>query len=80
MMTKSTRREMNRLRAEITDGLNEYIEDRDREVRIRRCGTVVRDVPASWLGFLVRVADPNAIFMPTLRFGWRLHEPRPLLH
>lgn len=79
-MTRTTRRETNRLRAEIMDGIGEYLEDRDRAERIRRCGTLVSNdaLPANWLNALVRASAPHALYVPELRFG--VSRPQPLLH
>ena len=79
-MTRTTRRETNRLRAEIMDGLAEYLDDRDRAARISRCGTLVEGnaMPAQWLSAIVRKCAPHAFFMPELRFG--VSRPQVLLH
>lgn len=86
-MTRTTRRETDRLRAEIMDGLAEYRDglaehrlERERERRIKRCGTVVgqKDMPRQWLHAMLRICAPEVTFLPEFRFG--ISRPQPLLH
>ncbi|HTM68768.1 MAG TPA: hypothetical protein VL426_05730 [Candidatus Binatia bacterium] len=87
-MTRTTRRETNRLRAEIMEGLAEYLDERARAPRpsrvesrhAGRCGTLIdRDaMPDHWLKAIVRECAPNVFFVPELRFGVSRH--LPLLH
>ena len=90
-MTRTMRRETNRLRAEIMDGLAEYLDDRDRTERLRlahgrtaerisRCGTLVDEkaMPAHWLNDIVRACAPNMIFIPEFHYGYS--RPQVLLH
>lgn len=81
-MTRTTRRETNRLHAEIMDGIAEYLEEREHATRESRCGTIAEDVPAHWLRMTVLAASPHAVYLPEFRFI--LDVPRalqaPLLH
>lgn len=90
-MTRTTRRETNRLRAEIMDGLAEYLDERAGERRLRlesdrsrakvaRCGTLIDEkaMPAAWLSAIMRTCAPHVVFMPEFRFG--VSRPQPLLH
>lgn len=90
-MTRTTRRETDRLRAEIMEGLAEYLDDRDRFARLRadrdrstertaRCGTVIDEkaMPAHWLHAIMRECAPHVSYMPAFRFG--VSRPQPLLH
>ena len=67
-MTRTTRRETNRLHAEITEGLAEYLEERGRAAKIDRCGTIAEDVPDRWLRLMVQTASPGAIYLPEFHF------------
>ena len=90
-MTRTTRRETDRLRAEIMEGLAEYLDDRDRAKRLRldhhrstervaRCGTLIDEkaMPAAWLSAIMRIHAPHVTFLPEFRFG--VSRSQPLLH
>ena len=78
-ITTTTRRETNRLRADILYGLAENLEERDSAPRlsrggtqrVSRCGTVIEGyaMPAHWLNAVMRACAPHAIFVPGLGFG-----------
>lgn len=48
-MMKEVRRERDRIRTEIADEVADYREERARERRIRRCGTLAADRAVLWL-------------------------------
>lgn len=77
MTRTTTRRQTNRLRAEILEGLAEYREVRDDAVRIRRCGMIAAGMPAGWLRLLVQAsaADPPLTHSRVGLFG--RHRPQP---
>ncbi len=79
MTRTTTRRETNRLRAEILEGIAEYREERDSAARTIRCGTIAESIPAGWLRLLAQA--PAAELMssrtrePLGLFG--RHRPQP---
>ena len=90
-MTRTTRRETNRLRAEIMEGLAEYLEERasaprlsrgGTPQRISRCGTVIEGaaMPTHWLYAIMRDCAPHAIFVPGLGFGISRPQQAAFLH
>ncbi|HSD12197.1 MAG TPA: hypothetical protein VLC10_01445 [Patescibacteria group bacterium] len=78
-MTRTTRRETNRLRAEIMEGLAEYCEERDDAARISRCGMIATGIPAGWLRLLAQASAADMPLRPDLRIGlFGRHRPQPL--
>lgn len=78
MTRTTTRRQTNRLRAEILEGLAEYREVRDDAVRIRRCGMIAAGMPAGWLRLFVQAPAADMPFRPNLRIGlFGRHRPQP---
>lgn len=77
MTRTTTRRETNRLRAEILEGIAEYREERDSAARISRCGMLATAIPAGWLRLLIQAsaADPPLTHFRSGLFG--RHRPQP---
>ncbi len=76
MTRTTTRRETNRLRAEIMEGIAEYREEQDRAARLRRCGTLTESIPAGWLRLFTQpVAHPFRACPGTGLFGPRRPQP-----